>query len=235
MTCAATTAWQKKRPMPELWFECPPAALACLARKDKKMAEAMKIIGHIKRKAHSTPLRGLLHAIVGQQISGKAQDSIWARFESAFPGVDAAAIASAPLESIKACGVSQRKASYMKNVAGLFATGALSHESLKAMTDEDLRQCLVQLKGIGPWTAEMLLIFTFQRHNILSYGDLAIQRGLRMLYRHKNISPQLFNRYYKRYSPWATTASFYLWEIAGGKYPQWTDPVVKKTQSPASI
>lgn len=214
--------------MSELWFTCPPEALEYLAKKDRKLAEAIEVIGNIKRKVHSTPLHGLLHAIIGQQISGKAQESIWKRFESTFPGVEAFDIANSTFETIQACGVSQRKAGYIKKVASLFAAGELNHELLKDMSDEDLGKYLVQINGIGPWTAEMLLIFTFQRKNVLSFGDLGIQRGLRMLYHHKNITPHLFNRYKKRYSPWATIASFYLWEIAGGKYEQWTDPAAKK-------
>ena len=69
---------------------------------------------------------------------------------------------------------------------------------------------------VGIWTAEMILIFCMQRPNIMSWGDLAIQRGLRMLHRHKKIDKKLFEKYKRRYSPYASVASLYLWKIAGG-------------------
>ncbi|MCF0247943.1 MAG: hypothetical protein HUJ86_04980, partial [Synergistes sp.] len=79
------------------------------------------------------------------------------------------------------------------------------------------------------WTAEMLLIFSLGRRDVLSFGDLGIQRGLRMLYRHKEITPAIFDRYRKRYSPCGTLASLYLWEISGGALPGLTDPAAEKT------
>ena len=89
---------------------------------------------------------------------------------------------------------------------------------LKTLSDEDVCKCLCKIKGIGIWTAEMLMIFSMQRPDILSYNDLAIIRGLKTLYRHKEITPAQFNKYKKRYSPYASVASLYLWEIAGGTY-----------------
>lgn len=213
--------------MAENFFAISEDALCHLARKDKKLAQAMEIIGPVKREIRPGALSGLLHAIIGQQISGKAQTAIWTRFLQTFPGLDAQAIADSCLETIQSCGVSKRKADFMQNIARQFALDTFNDEKLAAMNDEELASNLTNLKGIGSWTAEMLQIFTFQRQNILSFGDLGIQRGLRMLYRHREITPALHARYYKRYSPWATTASFYLWEIAGGTYPQWQDPLRK--------
>ena len=78
------------------------------------------------------------------------------------------------------------------------------------------------------WTAEMLLIFSLQRPDVVSFGDLAIQRGMRMLYRHRKITRQLFEKYRRRYSPYGTTASLYLWALAGGALPDLTDPAPKR-------
>ena len=73
----------------------------------------------------------------------------------------------------------------------------------------------------------MLMIFSMQRPDILSFGDFGIRKGLRMLYGHPNIDRALFEFYRQRYSPCGTVASFYLWAIAGGAIPEWTDPAVK--------
>ena len=87
---------------------------------------------------------------------------------------------------------------------------------------------LIKLKGIGKWTAEMIMIFSMQRMNILSYGDLAIVRGMRMLYHHREITPEKFNKYWRRYTPYASIVSFYLWAIASGEIPEMKDYAPKK-------
>ena len=96
------------------------------------------------------------------------------------------------------------------------------------MTDEEVIKELSSLKGIGVWTAEMLLLFCMQRPDIVSFGDLAIIRGMRMLYRHREIDRKKFDRYRKRYSPYGSVASLYLWAISAGAIPQLTDPAPKK-------
>ncbi len=84
--------------------------------------------------------------------------------------------------------------------------------------------CVTSLRGVGPWTAEMLLIFGLRRPDVVSWGDLAILRGMRMLYRKRSIDQRTFQRLQKRYSPYGTTASLYLWAIACGALPELTDP-----------
>jgi DNA-3-methyladenine glycosylase II len=84
------------------------------------------------------------------------------------------------------------------------------------MSDEEVCAKLSELNGIGIWTAEMLMIFSMQRPNVLSYGDLAILRGMRMVYHRRKIDKVQFNKYWKRYTPYASVASLYLWAVAGG-------------------
>ncbi|WP_416173761.1 DNA-3-methyladenine glycosylase family protein, partial [Clostridium perfringens] len=91
---------------------------------------------------------------------------------------------------------------------------------------------LSALKGIGRWTAEMIMTFCIQRPDVMSYGDLAIHRGLRMLYHHRNVDKIKFEKYRRRYSPYGTVASLYLWAIAGGAIDEMKDyaPRRKSTQ-----
>ena len=84
------------------------------------------------------------------------------------------------------------------------------------MSDEEIIADLTRLDGIGRWTAEMQLIFSLGRINILSGGDGALQNGLKKLYGHKKITAALVEKYHKRYSPYASVASFYLWALANG-------------------
>lgn len=187
-----------------------------LKRRDKRLASVINAVGHIQRAIIPDAFIGLMHAITGQQISSRAHASIWKKFNDVFSPLTPAVIAAARPQELQLCGISARKGDFMRAIAAKFVSGELDHIKLSNMDDERLAECLNALRGVGPWTAQMMLIFTFHRPDVLSYGDLAILRGLRMLYRHKEISPQLFARYKKRYSPYSTIASFYLWEIASG-------------------
>ena len=94
--------------------------------------------------------------------------------------------------------------------------------NFKSLSAEELQKCC-ELSGIGRWTAEMILTFSLQRKDIISYSDLAILRGMRMVYHHRRITPQLFTKYKRRYGPYATIASLYLWAVAAGAIPELKD------------
>jgi DNA-3-methyladenine glycosylase II len=138
---------------------------------------------------------------------------------------------SLPLEELQQFGITFKKATYIKSVAHKIITGELNLDSLHAMSDEQVCAKLSEQKGIGVWTAEMLMIFSMQRPNVLSYGDLAILRGLRMVYHCRKIDKTLFNKYWKRYSPYASVASLYLWAVAGGAIDEMKDYALKKKKS----
>lgn len=201
--------------------------LAYLSSRDSAIAEAIALIPPILRPGLPNSFYGLLHAISGQQISGKAHQSIWARICTNFSLSDPAQIAASE-DLLRTCGLSQRKTSYICNIARLFAQGDLKEEELRKLPESDLRSRLLALPGVGPWTVDMLLIFAFQRKNILSEGDAGIQRGLRMLYGLKQISHEDFEKYHLLYSPVASIASLYLWEIASGRYTHWKDPLAEE-------
>ena len=109
-----------------------------------------------------------------------------------------------------------RKAGYIKDFADKVKNKEFDINSINELTNEEIIKKLTALKGIGVWTAEMILIFCLQRPDVLSFGDLAIHRGMRMLYHHKDIDKKRFEKYAKRYSTYGTVASLYLWAIAGG-------------------
>jgi len=124
-------------------------------------------------------------------------------------------------------GISFRKADYILAFARMVEEGEVDLESLRKKDDKTVIRELVQVPGIGPWTAQMLLIFSLGRPDVLSYGDFGILRGMRMVYRHKKIDASRFARYQKRYSPYGTTASLYLWAVAGGAIAELDDPAKK--------
>ena len=110
-------------------------------------------------------------------------------------------------------------------------SGELNLEELTNLPDEEVCRRLSALPGIGVWTAEMLMTFSMQRPDIMSFGDLAILRGLRMLHHHRRITPQLFAKYKRRYSPYGSLASLYLWAIAGGAVPGMRDYAPKNSKA----
>lgn len=189
-----------------------------LKKKDKKLAKAMDEIGEIKREINPDLFESLVNNIVGQQISMKAQDTIWKRFLDHFSAITPENLYNASLDEIQSLGISMRKATYIHRAAEKVHSGELDIQKLWAMSDEDVSKTLVSLDGIGPWTAEMLMIFSMGRKDILSFGDLAIRRGMMNLYGHKDITKERFEKYRKRYSPYGTLASMYLWELSKDNY-----------------
>ena len=207
--------------------------IAYLKSKDSILGEAIDRIGQIKRAVIPDIFTALINSIIGQQISTKAHTTVWERFQSRLAPLTPEHIASLPVEDLQSCGMTMKKAEYIKEIASSIADKSLDLEALKALSDPELCKRLSQIRGIGVWTAEMLMTFSMQRMNIISQGDLAIIRGLRMLYHHRKITPELFSKYKKRYSPYATVASLYLWEIASGKYENFVDLAPKAKSATA--
>lgn len=190
--------------------------LQYLKSKDPILGAAIDEIGWIKRPVIPDLFMALLNSIVGQQISTKALATIWERMQERLAPLNAKHLITIPTETLQSCGMSMRKAIYIKDIATMVEDGRLDLESLTELSDDDVCKTLCNVKGIGTWTAEMIMTFSMQRKNIMSWDDLAIHRGLRMLYHHRKITRTLFAKYKKKYAPYATIASIYLWAIAGG-------------------
>lgn len=194
-----------------------------LKSRDIKLGEAIDAIGMIRRPVNPDLFSALVNTIVGQQISSKAQKTIWNRMKEGIKPITPQAIDAMSAEELQQYGISFRKAGYIKHAASKVVSGELDIDLLKNLPDREVSETLVKLPGIGAWTAEMLMIFSMQRPNIISFGDLAIQRGLRMLYGHEKITKELFAKYQERYSPYASVASLYLWAVSGGAIEGLTD------------
>jgi len=194
-------------------FECGDTELNYLRSKDKKLGAVIDRIGIIKRPVNPDLFSALVENIICQQISASAADTISRRLND-LCDMDEKRLAALPVEEIQACGTSMRKAGYIKGVAEAVVSKTLDADALYNMSDDEVIKTLSSLKGIGVWTAEMILIFTLMRPNVVSYGDLAIRRGMMKLYNLKELPKDRFERYAKRYSPYGSTASLYLWHIS---------------------
>ena len=199
-----------------------------LKSRDKKLGEVIDQIGRIRWEVEPDLFAAVVQNIVAQQLSGSAAASILERLWEKLGGVTPETVAQTDVETFRECGVSQRKAEYIKEFADKIMTGEFDLAAVAKMPDAEVITALTSLRGIGVWTAEMLLLFTLQRPDVLSFGDLGIHRGMRMVYRHREITRALFEKYRRRLSPFGSVASLYFWSVAGGDIPGLTDPRAKK-------
>jgi len=211
-----------------LYFEYGEAETDYLKIKDKKLGEVIDKIGHIERSADTDLFSSVVHHIIGQQISTKAQNTIWQRMYEAYGDITPKIIDSADVDKLQSFGMTFRKAEYIKDFSSKIVNGEFDLEAVKNMSDDEAISALSGLNGIGVWTAEMILLFCLQRKNIFSYGDLAIHRGMRMVYHHRKIDKKLFEKYRRRFSPYCSIASLYFWAVAGGAIPDMKDYAPKK-------
>lgn len=210
-----------------MYFEYGEKELSYLRQKDKRLCEVIDRIGPIERTVDTDLFSSVVHHIIGQQISTKAQATIWQRMQDVLGVVNAETILAAGVPKLQSLGMTFRKAEFITDFAEKVHNGAFNLDAVEHMSDEDAIGALSSLKGIGVWTAEMILLFCMQRPDIFSYDDLAIQRGLRMVYHHRSIDRQRFEKYRRRFHPYCSVASLYLWAVAGGAIPEMRDYKLK--------
>ena len=211
-----------------MYFSYGDTETAYLKSKDKALGAVIDAIGHIDRTVDTDLFSSVVHHILGQQISTKAQQTLWERMQDGLGAITADTLLDAGRDIIQSFGTTFKKADYILDFASKVQGGAFDIEAVEHMSDEEAIAALSSLHGIGVWTAEMILLFCLQRPDILSYGDLAILRGMRMVYHHRAIDRKKFERYRRRLSPYGSTASLYFWAVAGGAIPELKDPAPRK-------
>ncbi len=154
----------------------------------------------------------LARAIVGQQISVKAAQSVWERFAAAHESVTPPVIAASTVETLRACGLSGQKSGYILDLATRFADGRLQAAHWTRLSDEALIEELIQVKGIGRWTAEMFMIFNLTRPDIFPVGDLGLQKAITRSYNcGRKPTPARMQRIGASWVPWRSVATWYMW------------------------
>ena len=193
------------------YFHYDDEALNFLRQHDPSLGKVIDEVGIIKRKVEPDVFKALVSSIISQQISVSAAATIFARVEAILGAVEPKKILLTEDEKFRECGVSVRKISYIKGISEAVDRGDLDLKSLKSLGDEEVISKLVTLKGIGQWSAEMLLIFSLERLDVISFGDLMIRQGLMKVHGLSSLSKEEFDVYKSRYSPYGSVASFYLW------------------------
>ncbi len=154
----------------------------------------------------------LARAIVGQQISVRAAQSVWARLVAAVEAMTPAQIAGADPMRLREAGLSARKGEYVQDLARRFHDGSIEPAAWVDLPDEAIIGQLVAVRGIGRWTAEMFLIFNLARPDILPLADLGLQRALSLNYnRGRPLSERRVRTITKPWAPWRSVATWYMW------------------------
>lgn len=184
-----------------------------LKKASSEMKALIDLIGDVETYYIPDPFTALVSQIVYQFISFKAATVIWERLYEKYKPLTPASILSVDFEELKSIGLSNSKTKYIFYIAKAFEYKEINLEFFQMNDDEVIKE-LTKIKGIGLWTAQMFLIFCLMRPNVISYGDVAIRKGIEWLYDldHK-LTEQEFEYYKNLFSPYSTTASHYLWEI----------------------
>src|SRR5688500_12008884 len=193
---------------PEYWNR----AKRVLARRDPVMAGIMRAHPKIFLARRGEPFLTLARAIVGQQISVKAAQSVWERLVACVGEGTPRSVLLKERPVLRACGLSDRKTEYIADLAQPFADGSIHVHRWPQMSDEEIIAELVQVRGIGRWTAEMFLIFNLLRPDVFPLDDLGLQKGIRVTYfRGRKVSLARMRKLGESWRPWRSVATWYLW------------------------
>lgn len=192
-------------------FEYSDEELAELRSRDKKLAALIDRFGRIDRRLFGGIFETAVKNIAAQQISGAAFETIWKKIKNRLKKINPENILKTAPEELKSCGLSAKKTEYIQKLAQQTKNGEIDLKKIKRLSDEEAVRELTKIDGIGVWTAEMMLIFCLNRKNILSFGDLGIQNGLKKIYKKEKISREFFEQCRERFSPLGSIAGFYLW------------------------
>jgi DNA-3-methyladenine glycosylase II len=193
---------------PEYWDR----AKRALARKDPVMKQIMRARPGVHLVRRGEPFLTLARAICGQQISVKAAQSVWDRVVTCCGEVTPEKVLSRKRTELRACGLSDRKTEYIADLAQHFADGRIHVQRWPEMSDEVIIAELVEVRGIGRWTAEMFLIFNLLRPDVFPLDDLGLQKGIRVSYfKGRKVSLGRMRKLGESWRPWRSVATWYLW------------------------
>ncbi len=193
---------------PEYWDR----AKRALSRKDPVMGAIIKAHPKVYMAQRGEPFFTLARAICGQQISVKAAQAVWDRLVVCVEKVSPENILRKDRKALRACGLSDRKVEYIADLAQHFADGRIHVHKWPRMDDEAIIAELVEVRGIGRWTAEMFLMFNLLRPDVFPLDDLGLQKAIRVSYfKNRKISIRRMRKLGEGWRPWRSVATWYLW------------------------
>lgn len=194
--------------VPDYWLE----AKVQLMKRDRIMNRLIPQFGDLHLVGRGEPFTTLARSIIGQQISVKSAEAAWQRLLSACQKCTPAQLLKMGYDGLSGCGLSKRKTEYILDLAEHFKEKRVHADKWSDMDDEDVIAELIQIRGIGRWTAEMFLIFNLLRPNILPLDDLGLLKGISMNYfSGEPVSRSDAREVAANWEPWRTVATWYLW------------------------
>ncbi len=222
----------KKLQSPTYWQQ----AITELSAKDAVLAGVIAQVGEQCLVSRGEPFETLLRSIVGQQISVKAAHSIWLKVQVCIVKASPEHVLAQPVEALRACGLSGKKVEYIQDLSRHFQAGTVNHQRWHTLDDEALIKELIQVNGIGRWTAEMVLMFNALRPDVFPIDDLAIRKGMTNLYGFaddKDGKKQMVIKA-QDWAPWRSVASWLLWrslDLTPDIAAKDASPMVKKARA----
>jgi len=192
-------------------------ALEYLRARDEPLGRLIAAVGgfELENRHYDTPFHALFAAIISQQLSGKAAGAIYRRTRSLFPRrrITAPAVAATSEERLRDAGLSRAKVAAVRDLAARYLAGALPNAGrMKTLSDEQIIEALVEVRGVGRWTAEMLLIFHLGRPDVLPAADLGVRKGYQIAFKHPELpTEKALLAHGERWRPYRSVASWYLW------------------------
>jgi len=166
--------------------------------------------------------RSLTRSIIYQQLSGKAAKTISDRFIALYRGKDYPSpddVLKTDHEILCSVGLSNAKAKYIKNISRAFLDGSIDYMNFRNLSNDAIMEKLVAIKGVGPWTAQMFLMFTLNRLDVFPSGDLGVQKGFQQYFKLKKLpSPKTMTQRAEKWIPFRTIASLYFWKVVDGPF-----------------
>lgn len=186
-----------------------------LMEKDPILANVIQRVPPFKKKVAGNYFISLVESIISQQLSVKAADTIYARFEKLFlkSHINPEELVGLTDEEMRSVGISYQKISYLRDLANKTLESGILFEQFETMTDAEIIEELIRVKGIGRWSAEMFLMFAMGRPNVFSYGDLGLRNAIEKLYGfdHKPTQEEA-EAIAEKWHPYKTLACLYLWK-----------------------
>ncbi|HCD46973.1 MAG TPA: DNA-3-methyladenine glycosylase 2 family protein [Lachnoclostridium sp.] len=185
-----------------------------LSHSDPVLGDAMARLGRVEREVIPDPFAALVNAIIGQLISVSSAKTVWNRMQENLGDITPENLSAVSEDDIQRCGMIMKKAAAISELSKDILQGKVCLDDLGKLTDQEVIRYLTTIKGVGLWTAEMLLINCLERPNVVSWGDIAIRRGMEKLYGLPKLTKNQFEVCKSRYSPYGSVASIYLWKIS---------------------
>ncbi|WP_182188092.1 DNA-3-methyladenine glycosylase family protein [Pectinatus frisingensis] len=185
-----------------------------LAAADSVLGAAMVRLGRVEREVIPDLFAAMIYAVVGQLVSVRSAKTVWTHMLQNIGDITPENLSCVSDDAIQHCGMTMRKATVITTLSKKVVQGSICLSDLWNLSDQEVIRRLTAIKGIGLWTAQMLLINCMERPNVVSWGDVAIRRGMEKLYGFPKLTRDQFEICKNRYSPYGSVASIYLWKIS---------------------